>query len=70
METDLENQIRELIDRGAQPISFQEISQRNAPAARREARRRRTLITVAASGVARPAARQGLPSRLPLPAPR
>ena len=35
METDLAPQIRELIDRGARPVSFQEVSQRHAPAARR-----------------------------------
>jgi hypothetical protein len=52
METDLGNQIRELIDRGARPVSLQEISQRHAPAARREARRRRTMITVGVSSVA------------------
>ena len=60
METDLESQIRELIDRGARPVSFQEISQRHAPAARREAGRRRTVITVAASGVAAAGCAAGL----------
>ena len=28
METDLKDQIRELIERGAQPVSFREISER------------------------------------------
>jgi hypothetical protein len=60
METDLENQIRELIDRGARPVSFQEVSQRHAPAARHRAGRRRTVITVAASGIAAAGCAAGL----------
>jgi hypothetical protein len=52
MENDLNNQIREMIDRGARPVTLQEIRQRHAPAVRREARRHRTVIIVAASGVA------------------
>ena len=52
METDLTNQIRELIDGGTRPVSLQEVSQRSAPVARPVAGRRRTLITVAACGVA------------------
>ena len=52
METDLGNQIRELIDGRTPPLSLQEISQRRAPAARRQVRRRRAMITVAASSVA------------------
>ena len=60
METELGNQIRELIDRGAPPVSLQEIRQRHAPAARREARRRRTMVTVAVSGVAAAGCAAGL----------
>jgi hypothetical protein len=52
MEIDLGNQIRELIDQGARPVSLQEIRQRHVPAVRPVAGRRRMLITVAASGVA------------------
>jgi hypothetical protein len=60
METDLGNQIRELIDRGTSPVSLQEISQRHAPAARREAGRRRTLIIAGACGVAAAGCAAGL----------
>jgi hypothetical protein len=58
MATDLEGQIRELIDRGARPVSFLEVSQR--PAARRPAGRRRPVLTVAASGLAAAACAVGL----------
>jgi hypothetical protein len=67
METDLENQIRELIDGGTRPVSFQEIRQRRAPAVRREAGRRRTLITVAVSGVAAAGCAAGLAVALSSP---
>lgn len=60
MGTDLGNQIRELIDGGTPPVSLQEISRRRAPAARRHARRRRTLITVAATSVAAAGCAAGL----------
>ncbi|MGH3208919.1 MAG: hypothetical protein ACRDNO_14275 [Trebonia sp.] len=60
METNLQGQIRELIDRGARPVSLQEISQRHAPAARREAGRHRTVITLTASGVAAAGCAAGL----------
>ena len=60
METDLGNQIRELIDRGARPVSFQEITQRHAAAARRAPVRRRTAITFTASGVAAAGCAAGL----------
>jgi hypothetical protein len=60
METDLGNQIRELIDRGAPPVSFQEITQRHATAARRAPVRRRTVITLTASGVAAAGCAAGL----------
>ena len=60
METDLEDQIRELIDRGAQPVSVQEVSERRAPAARRAQPRRRTLITLTGSGVAAAGCAAGL----------
>jgi hypothetical protein len=52
MDNDLERQIRELIDQGARPISLEEVTQRSAPSARRAPGRRRTLISVAAAGVA------------------
>jgi hypothetical protein len=60
MENDLGNQIRELIDRGVRPVSLQEVRQRQAPVGRREARRRRILITVAASSVAAAGCAAGL----------
>jgi hypothetical protein len=41
MENDLESQIRELIDRGARPVSLHEVSQRSATSAPRAAGRRR-----------------------------
>jgi hypothetical protein len=37
MDNDLGSQIRELIDRGARPVSLEEASQRSAPSARRAA---------------------------------
>ena len=60
MENDLESQIRELIDGGARPVSLHEVSQRSAPSASRAAGRRRTLITVAAAGVATAGCAAGL----------
>jgi hypothetical protein len=67
METELGNQIRELIDGGTPPVSLQEISRRHAPAVRRAAGRRRTLITVAASGVAAAGCAAGLAVALSAP---
>ena len=69
METDLHNQIRELIDRGARPVSFQEISQRHSSAARPEAGRRRRVITLTASGVAAAGCAAGLAIAFASPAP-
>jgi hypothetical protein len=66
MENDLESQIRQLIDRGARPVSLQEVSQRRAPSAPRAAWRRRTLVTVAtacAAGLVAAFASPGTPSR-------
>jgi len=58
MKNDLDGQIRELIDRGAPPVSPQEVTGRYAPA-RRTAGRHRRLITVAA-GVATAGCAAGL----------
>jgi hypothetical protein len=60
METDLGHQIRELIDRGARPVSFQEITRRQVPAVPRTPVRRRTVITLTASGVAAAGCAAGL----------
>jgi hypothetical protein len=68
MENDLESQIRELIDRGARPVSLQEISQRHPSAARPEAGRRRTVIILTASGVAAAGCAAGLAIALTSPA--
>ncbi len=67
METDLGNQIRELIDRGARPVSLQEIRHRHPADARREARRRRIMITVAISSVAAAGCATGLAVALASP---
>ena len=67
MENDLEGQIRELIDRGAQPVSLQEVSQRSAPSAHRGAGRRRMLVTVAAAGAATVGCAAGLAVALSSP---
>jgi hypothetical protein len=67
VENDLESQLRELIDRGARPISLHEVSQRSAPSAPRAAGRRRTLVTVAAAGVATVGCAAGLAVALASP---
>jgi hypothetical protein len=67
VESDLESQIRELIDRGARPVSLQEVSQRGAASAPREAGRRRTLVTVAAAGVVTAGCAAGLAVALSSP---
>ena len=67
MENDLESQLRELIDRGTRPISLHEVSQRSAPSAPRAAGRRRTLVTVAAAGVATVGCAAGLAVALASP---
>jgi hypothetical protein len=67
MDTDLHDQIRELIDRGARPVSPQEVSRRHVPAARREPGRRRTAITVTALGIAAGGCAAGLALALASP---
>jgi hypothetical protein len=67
MENDLESQIRELIDRGARPVSLHEVSRRSAPSAPRAAGRRRTLVTFAAAGVATAGCATGLAVALASP---
>ena len=67
MENDLDSQIRELIDCGAPPVSLHEVSQRGAPSAPRSAGRRRTLVTVAAAGVASAGCAAGLAVALSSP---
>jgi hypothetical protein len=55
METDLKDQIRDLIERGAQPVSFREISERRTArthAVPRAAGRRRVILTGAGVGLA------------------
>ena len=63
METELKDQIRELIERGAQPVSFREISERRtapARAIRRAAGRRRVIFTGAGAGLAAAGCAAGL----------
>jgi len=67
MENDLESQIRELIDRGARPVSLHEVTQRGAASAPRATGRRRTLVTVAAAGVAAAGCAAGLAVALSSP---
>jgi hypothetical protein len=63
----MESQICELIDRGARPVSLQEVSQRRAASAPRKAGRRRTLVTVAAAGVVTAGCAAGLAVALSSP---
>ena len=67
MDNDLDSQIRELIDCGARPVSLHEVSQRGTPSAPRVAGRRRTLVTVAAAGVAAAGCAAGLAVALSSP---
>ena len=63
METDLKDQIRDLIERGAQPVSFREISERrtaHTQAVPRAPRRRRVLFTGAGVGIAAAGCAAGL----------
>jgi hypothetical protein len=63
METDLKDQIRDLIERGAQPVSFQEISERRTArthAIPRPAGRRRVIFTGAGVGLAAAGCAAGL----------
>jgi hypothetical protein len=60
MDNELGSEIRELIDRGAQPVSLQEVTGRSALPVPRMAGRRRTLVTVAAAGVATAGCAAGL----------
>ena len=62
METDLKNQIRDLIERGAQPVSFREIRERTARthAIPRAAGRRRVILTGAGVGLAAAGCAAGL----------
>ena len=67
MENDLERQFRELIEQGARPVSFHEVSQRGAPSASRAMGRAR-LSPSPQPGRPPLAARRDLPSRSPPPA--
>jgi hypothetical protein len=63
METDLKDQIRDLIERGAQPVSFREISERRTArthAIPRAAGRRRVILTGAGVGLAAAGCAAGL----------
>ena len=63
METDLKDQIRDLIERGAHPVSFREITERRtaaAPPIRRAAGRRRVVFAGAGVGLAAAACAAGL----------
>ena len=63
METDLKDQIRDLIERGAQPVSFREISERRTArthAVPRAAGRRRAILTGAGVGLAAAGCAAGL----------
>jgi hypothetical protein len=63
METDLKDQIRDLIERGAQPVSFREISERRTArthAIPRAAGRRRAILTGAGVGLAAAGCAAGL----------
>jgi hypothetical protein len=63
METDLKDQIRDLIERGAQPVSFREISERRTArthAIPRAAGRRRVIFTGAGVGLAAAGCAAGL----------
>ena len=63
MEADLKDQIRELIERGAQPVSFREISERRTArthAVPRAAGRRRVILTGAGVGLAAAGCAAGL----------
>ena len=63
METDLKDQIRDLIERGAQPVSFREISERRAArthAIPRAAGWRRVILTGAGVGLAAAGCAAGL----------
>jgi len=63
METDLKDQIRDLIERGAQPVSFREISERRTArtdAIPRAAGRRRVIFTGAGIGLAAAGCAAGL----------
>jgi hypothetical protein len=63
MEADLKDQIRDLIERGAQPVSFREISERRTArthAIPRAAGRRRVILTGAGVGLAAAGCAAGL----------
>ena len=63
MDTDLNDQIRDLIERGAQPVSFREITERRTArthAIPRPAGRRRVLLTGAGVGLAAAGCAAGL----------
>jgi hypothetical protein len=63
MEADLKDQIRDLIERGAQPVSFREISERRTArthAIPRAAGRRRVMLTGAGVGLAAAGCAAGL----------
>src|ERR1700729_4203447 len=63
METDLKDQIRDLSERGAQPVSFREISERRTArthAVPRAAGRRRVILTGAGVGLAAAGCAAGL----------
>ena len=63
METDLKDQIRDLIERGAHPVSFREITERRmaaAPPIRRAAGRRRVVLVGAGVGLVAAACAAGL----------
>ena len=71
MEPDLKDQIRDLIDCGAQPVSLREISERRR--ARQPSRapgRRRAIFTGAGVGLAAAGCAAGLVIAPPPPAPR
>src|ERR1700733_4673057 len=70
METDLKDQIRDLIERGAQPVSFREISERRTArthAIPRAAGRRRVMLTGAGVGLAGAGRAAGLVVAPPAP---